>query len=157
MSQLLTEPKSWGCSKECEQPCIPLRCLVSETSARQQADAHFLAAVQAALPANTLAITGPGQTKELTELVPGILNQLGPDSLASLRRLAESYQSMTARQAAAAAAAGGAGAGAGIPGLEGEKKEGEVGDDDEIPDLVENFDDEDEGEKKKAADLEELE
>jgi len=26
--------------------------------------------------------------------VPGILNQLGPDSLASLRKLAESYQSM---------------------------------------------------------------
>ncbi|ORX36476.1 nascent polypeptide-associated complex subunit beta [Kockovaella imperatae] len=111
---------------------------------------HFNAPrVQAALPANTLAITGSGQTKELTELVPGILNQLGPDSLASLRRLAESYQSMTARQAAAAAAAGGAGAGAG------EKKEGEVGDDDEIPDLVENF--EEEGEKKAAADLEDLE
>ena len=63
---------------------------------------------------------------------------------------------MTARQAAAAAAAGGAGAGF-IPGLgeDGEKKEGEVGDDDdEIPDLVENF--EEEGEKK-GADLEELE
>lgn len=27
--------------------------------------------------------------------MPGILNQLGPDSLASLRKLAESYQSMT--------------------------------------------------------------
>jgi nascent polypeptide-associated complex subunit beta len=26
--------------------------------------------------------------------VPGILNQLGPDSLASLRKLAESYQTM---------------------------------------------------------------
>ena len=55
---------------------------------------------------------------------------------------------MTARQAAVAAAAGGAGAGV-------EKKEGEVGDDDEIPDLVEDF--EQEGEKKAAADLEELE
>ena len=87
-----------------------------------------------------------GQTKELTELVPGILNQLGPDSLANLRRLAESYQTMTARQAAAAAAAGGAS----------EKKEGEVGDDDEIPDLVENF--EEAGEEKKApSGLEELE
>jgi nascent polypeptide-associated complex subunit beta len=103
--------------------------------------------VQSALPANTLAITGHGQTKELTELVPGILNQLGPDSLANLRRLAESYQSMTARQAAAAAAAGGAGAG--------EKKEGEVGDDeDDIPDLVENFE---EAEGKAAAGLEDLE
>lgn len=102
--------------------------------------------VQGALPANTLAISGPGQTKELTELVPGILNQLGPDSLANLRKLAESYQSMTARQAAVTAAAGGAGAGG--------DKEGEVGDEDDIPDLVENFED---AEGKQAADLEELE
>lgn len=107
--------------------------------------------MHAALPSNTLAVYGPGQTKELTELVPGILNQLGPDSLANLRRLAESYQSLTARQAAASAAAGGAGAGAG-------DKEGEVGDDDddEIPDLVENFEEAGEGEGK-ATDLEELE
>ena len=54
--------------------------------------------------------------KELTELVPGIISQLGPDSLASLRKLAESYQAMNAAQQAA----GGAG------------KE----DDDEVPDVV---------------------
>lgn len=47
---------------------------------------------------------------------------------------------MTARQAAA-------------QGGDAEVKEGEVGDDDEIPDLVENFDEAD----KKAANLEELE
>lgn len=71
--------------------------------------------VHAAVPANTFAIYGAGEDKELTELVPGILNQLGPDSLASLRKLAESYQSMQ----------------------KGEKE----ADDDEIPDLVagENF------------------
>jgi len=113
-------------------------------------------AVHAALSSNTIAITGPGQDKELTELVPGILNQLGPDSLASLRRLAESYQSMTQRQAAVAAAAGAAGAGVG------EKKEGEVGDDDDdIPDLVENFEEADAQDEKKGhqadAALEELE
>ncbi|KAK7426790.1 Nascent polypeptide-associated complex subunit beta [Neonectria magnoliae] len=56
---------------------------------------HFAAPkVHAAVPANTFAIYGNGEDKELTELVPGILNQLGPDSLASLRKLAESYQSM---------------------------------------------------------------
>jgi nascent polypeptide-associated complex subunit beta len=74
--------------------------------------------VHAAVPANTFAIYGNGEDKELTELVPGILNQLGPDSLASLRKLAESYQSM-------------------------QKKEGEENaDDDDIPDLVagETFD-----------------
>ena len=51
--------------------------------------------------------------------MPGILNQLGPDSLASLRRLAESYQSLQKKE-------GGEG-----------KKEGGDEDDDEIPDLVE--------------------
>jgi len=67
--------------------------------------------VHAAVPANTFAIYGNGEDKELTELVPGILNQLGPDSLASLRKLAESYQNMQ----------------------RGEKPEEE----DDIPDLVE--------------------
>ena len=68
--------------------------------------------------------------------------------------MAESYQSLTARQAAASAAAGGAGAGAGSG-----DKEGEVGDDDddEIPDLVENFEEAGEGKGEKATDLEELE
>jgi len=75
--------------------------------------------VHASVPSNTFALYGQGEDKELTELVPGILNQLGPDSLASLRKLAESYQSLQK---------GGEG--------EGDKKEG--GDDDEeIPDLVE--------------------
>lgn len=46
--------------------------------------------------ANTFAVYGNGIDKELTELVPGILSQLGPDSLASLRKLAESYQAMNA-------------------------------------------------------------
>ena len=50
--------------------------------------------VHAAVSANTFAVYGTGQVKELTELVPGILNQLGPDSLASLRKLAESYQAI---------------------------------------------------------------
>ncbi|KAH8885713.1 NAC-domain-containing protein [Thozetella sp. PMI_491] len=74
---------------------------------------HFAAPkVHAAVPSNTFAIYGNGEDKELTELVPGILNQLGPDSLASLRKLAESYQSLQ---------------------KSGEKE----ADDDEIPELVE--------------------
>ncbi|CAO3639197.1 unnamed protein product [Cunninghamella echinulata] len=71
--------------------------------------------IQAAVNSNTFAIHGRATEKDLTELVPGILNQLGPDSLASLRKLAEAYQ------AAQGAAPGGE-------------------DDDEIPDLVESFD-----------------
>ncbi|KAM3415730.1 Nascent polypeptide-associated complex subunit beta [Cercospora zeina] len=78
---------------------------------------HFSAPkVHASVPSNTFAIYGNGEDKELTELVPGILNQLGPDSLASLRKLAESYQSMQKS-------------------AEGEDKKDD--DDDEIPDLVE--------------------
>lgn len=80
-------------------------------------------AVHASVPSNTFAIYGNGEDKELTELVPGILNQLGPDSLASLRKLAESYQSMQK--------------------AEGADKKGDDEDDDDIPDLVagENFED----------------
>ena len=92
--------------------------------------------VHAAVSANTFAIYGAGQVKELTELVPGILNQLGPDSLASLRKLAESYQAIQqGRQ--------GAGAGA-------------DDDDDDVPDLVENFDVEEQKKEGKDTGLEEL-
>jgi len=78
--------------------------------------------VHAAVPSNTFAIYGNGEDKELTELVPGILNQLGPDSLASLRKLAESYQSMQKQEG-------------------GEGKDDD--DEDDIPDLVagETFED----------------
>ena len=74
--------------------------------------------VHASVPSNTFAIYGNGEDKELTELVPGILNQLGPDSLASLRKLAESYQSLQKKE-----------------GGDGGKAEDE--DDDDIPELVE--------------------
>lgn len=52
-----------------------------------------------AVASNTLAVYGKAQDKELTELVPGILSQLGPESLASLRKLAESYQAISSQQA----------------------------------------------------------
>lgn len=92
---------------------------------------HFGAPrVQAAVNSNTFAIHGRSVEKELTELVPNILSQLGPDSLASLRKLAEAY---TAGQAGAA---------------------GED-DDDEIPDLVENFDKTDIQEEEKKTESEE--
>ncbi|RPA81779.1 nascent polypeptide-associated complex subunit beta [Ascobolus immersus RN42] len=87
---------------------------------------HFAAPkVQASVSANTYAIYGAGEEKELTELVPGILNQLGPDSLASLRKLAESYQNMQRK---------------------------EDGEDEEIPDLVsgETFDNTQDGEGQTA-------
>jgi len=85
--------------------------------ASEDASSDRVDAVHASVPSNTFAIYGNGEDKELTELVPGILNQLGPDSLASLRKLAESYQSMQKEK-----------------GEDGAKDEDE--DDDDIPDLV---------------------
>merc|ERR1712002_1236852 len=43
--------------------------------------------VQASLAANTFAITGHAETKQITEMLPGILNQLGAESLSNLKRL----------------------------------------------------------------------
>uniref|UniRef100_A0A2K6UHV7 Transcription factor BTF3 n=1 Tax=Saimiri boliviensis boliviensis TaxID=39432 RepID=A0A2K6UHV7_SAIBB len=47
--------------------------------------------VQASLSASTFAITGHAETKPITEMLPGILSQLGVDSLTSLRKLAEQF------------------------------------------------------------------
>uniref|UniRef100_A0A2K5JU09 Transcription factor BTF3 n=1 Tax=Colobus angolensis palliatus TaxID=336983 RepID=A0A2K5JU09_COLAP len=76
--------------------------------------------VQASLAANTFTITGHAETKQLTEMLSSILNQLGADSLTSLRRLAEALPKQSVDGKA--------------PLATGED------DDDEVPDLVENFD-----------------
>uniref|UniRef100_A0A2K5YHA1 Transcription factor BTF3 n=1 Tax=Mandrillus leucophaeus TaxID=9568 RepID=A0A2K5YHA1_MANLE len=69
--------------------------------------------VQAFLAMNTFTITGHTETKQLTEMLPSILNQLGAGSPTSLRRLAEALPKQS------------------VGGKE---------DDDEVPDLVENLD-----------------
>merc|ERR1712099_203907 len=46
--------------------------------------------VQASISANTFAITGHAETKQITEMLPGIVNQLGAESLSSLKKLATS-------------------------------------------------------------------
>ena len=53
---------------------------------------------------------------ELQDLLPGIINQLGPDNLANLKKLAETYQSGAAPPPTAGA-----------------------DDDEDVPDLVDNF------------------
>ncbi|KAJ8687837.1 hypothetical protein QAD02_023631 [Eretmocerus hayati] len=70
---------------------------------------------QASLQANTFAITGHGENKQITEMLPGILSQLGAEGLNQLKRLASSV------------------AGSGMP-------KTTIDEDDEVPDLVENFD-----------------
>jgi len=87
--------------------------------------------VQASLAANTFAVTGQSETKQITEMLPGILNQLGAESLQHLKRLATTVSGGDNKPSAA---------GAGGP----EEEE----DDDDVPDLVENFD---EASKNEAA------
>jgi len=76
--------------------------------------------VQASLAANTFAVTGHAENKQITEMLPGILNQLGAESLTHLKRLASNVT-------------GGGSANMGEAGMDDD-------DDDEVPDLVENFD-----------------
>jgi len=75
--------------------------------------------VQASLASNTFSVAGHAENKQITELLPGILNQLGAESLSHLRKLA-----------------GGAG---GLGPSESVTNEADDEDDD-VPDLVENFD-----------------
>ncbi|KAJ3098183.1 Nascent polypeptide-associated complex subunit beta [Physocladia obscura] len=87
---------------------------------------HFSAPlVEASLPNNTVVVTGYPQKKDLTELVPGILTQLGADSLNQLRQLAAAYQQQAAVASGSSSSAVGAAAVA--------------DDDDDVPELVENF------------------
>mmetsp|Transcript_23068 Transcript_23068/g.30131 ORF Transcript_23068/g.30131 Transcript_23068/m.30131 type:complete len:171 (+) Transcript_23068:97-609(+) len=77
--------------------------------------------VQASIAANTYVISGDSQTKQLQELLPGIINQLGPDNLANLKQIAEAYANNSGAAGPADAAAA------------------DDDDDDDVPDLVENF------------------
>jgi len=77
--------------------------------------------VQASLASNTFAIAGHAENKQITELLPGILNQLGAESLSHLRKLA-----------------GGVG-GLGAPDST-DANDADDEDEDEVPELVENFD-----------------
>ncbi|XP_071720420.1 basic transcription factor 3-like [Rutidosis leptorrhynchoides] len=75
--------------------------------------------VQAAVGANTWVVSGTSQTKNLQDVLPSILNQLGPDNLENLKRLAEQFQKQ------------GAGAGEGSTAMNTIQE-----DDDEVPELV---------------------
>merc|ERR1712166_500103 len=76
--------------------------------------------VQASIAANTYVVSGNAETKKLQELLPGIINQLGPDNLADLKKIYASYTDDDAAKAG-----------------------GDDDDDDDVPELVggENFED----------------
>lgn len=87
--------------------------------------------VQASLTANTFAISGQAENKRITEMMPGILNQLRPENLKNLA----SVLAANSGDDTFANLLGGANT------LEQEvaAKSGED-DDDEVPELVQNFD-----------------
>lgn len=66
--------------------------------------------VQAAIQAHTFVVGGKAEDKQVTDLLPGILTQLGPDAMESLKKIVGAYQS--------------------------EQQDDE---DEDVPDLVENF------------------
>jgi len=74
--------------------------------------------VQASLAANTFAITGQAESKRITDMVPGILSQLRAENFSHLKQLAN-VQTVGSEFGTATIDE----------------------DDDEVPDLVENFDD----------------
>ena len=73
--------------------------------------------VQASIAANTYVISGHAETKRLQDLLPGILNQLGPDNLSNLKEIASQYR--------------------GDEGGEGGEDDDDD-DDDDVPDLVDS-------------------
>merc|ERR1712025_364741 len=85
--------------------------------------------VQASLNANTFAISGHAENKQITEMLPGILNHLGTEGFNQLKRLASSVNACS------------------VP------SGGVDDDDDDVPELVEDFEaaSKTETEKKPAA------
>jgi len=78
---------------------------------------HFVnPKVQASLTSNIFAISGHSETKQLSEMLPTVMQQLGPESMFNLKSLAKSLAASGAGDAAASAL------------------------DDDVPQLVENFD-----------------
>lgn len=62
--------------------------------------------VQAAATSNTFAIHGRPQQKDLSDLMPGILTQIGAENMEKLRVLADQYTKSLGKDAGAAGATG---------------------------------------------------
>jgi len=114
--------------------------------------------VQASINSNTYVVSGTAETKRLQDMLPGVLSQLGPDMLNSLKSIgsagagganpgamASMAAAMGGMDAMAAAAAMGGPMAASAPAAGGATVEEDVDDvdddddDDDVPDLVEDF------------------
>jgi len=97
--------------------------------------------VQASLSSNVFAVTGHGETKEVADMLPTILSQMGPESLEHVKRLAytggQRFQQM--------------GSVGGLKTDPAEDGDADDSDDEEVPDLVSNFDEPSKDEVAKTA------
>ncbi|XP_041502181.1 transcription factor BTF3-like [Microtus oregoni] len=120
-------PASYSSSKKMDvaEDLLPggLPLDMAKSSTQQKAAFHLISFLDSILGDRSShpAKTGHVETKQLREMLPSILNQLGADSLTSLRRRAEALPKQSVDGEAPLAT-------------------GEDDDDDEVPDLVENFD-----------------
>jgi len=88
---------------------------------------HFASPkVQASIASNTYVVSGNAETKKLQELLPGIINQLGPDNLEELKKIYATYAPSTTKTTEE--------------------------DDDDIPELVSNFEEQSKTQAEKPAD-----
>jgi len=92
--------------------------------------------VQASLSSNVFAVTGHGETKEVAEMLPAILSQMGPESLEHVKRFAYTGGQQRLAQMAGKTDAG-------------EEADADS-DDEDVPDLVSNFDEPSKGEANVA-------
>jgi len=84
---------------------------------------HFASPkVQASIASNTYVVSGNAETKKLQELLPGIINQLGPDNLEELKKIYASFTPSTQKTTEE--------------------------DDDDIPELVSNFEEQSKTQEK---------
>jgi len=93
--------------------------------------------VQASIAANTYVVAGHAETKKLQDLLPGIINQLGPDNLEHLKKVYASFAGKGGAGLPKAAAAAAAAAGAGPAGAA--AAAAAAGGDDDVPELVDSF------------------
>lgn len=71
--------------------------------------------MEASVASNTFAVHGLGLFKDMAQLLPGILTQLGPEALTELKKMADLFTEQQKQQKVVAE------------------------DDDDVPDLVESF------------------
>jgi len=104
--------------------------------------------VQASLGSNVFAVTGHGETKEVADMLPQILSQMGPESLEHVKRLAYTGAAQSRLNQMG---------GFSMPSSKMADQGGEDGDaendsdDEDVPDLVSNFDEPSKTEANKEA------